>query len=424
MMEYMREKKSSKRIRVLMLILLTVLVPAGCGNAVKSGYTSAEDSLQADSVSAGEEQTSDGGGASADKRENTYIDEKAPEIKGLTYSDTMELSYAEGFRVDYYEEGYKIFQLRNGDAFILVPEGKEAPEDTEGYQILYAPLDHIYMAATSAMSLFDAIDAADAVTMTGTQQQGWYIDAPREAMKRGDMIYAGKYSSPDYEMLILNECDAAIESSMIFHTPEVQEMLRDLDIPVFVDQSSYEKSSLGRSEWIRLYGAMMDREDEAAAYFEEQSRIMDEVSGYEETGKTVAYFSVNSDGSCVIRRPEDYVSEMIRKGGGEYVFDSLKETDGNAATITISMEEFYSKAADCDYLIYNSTIEGGLRDKEELIGKNALFGEFSAVRKGNLWQVNRKMYQSTDKVSQFIRDVHIMLTDGDEAMLTFLEKVR
>ena len=43
------------------------------------------------------------------------------------------------------------------------------------------------------------------------------------------------------------ECDLAVESTMILHTPKVQEMIEDLDIPVFVDYSSYESHPLGRN---------------------------------------------------------------------------------------------------------------------------------------------------------------------------------
>ena len=44
-------------------------------------------------------------------------------------------------------------------------------------------------------------------------------------------------------------------------------MIEDLDIPVFVDYSSYESHPLGRTEWIKVYGAMLNKEKEAEAFF-------------------------------------------------------------------------------------------------------------------------------------------------------------
>lgn len=85
--------------------------------------------------------------------------------------------------------------------------------------------------------------------MSGAQASDWYIDHAKKAMEDGKILFAGKYSEPDYEMLIDEDCDLAIESTMILHTPKVQEMIEDLDIPVFIDRSSYESHPLGRTEW-------------------------------------------------------------------------------------------------------------------------------------------------------------------------------
>ena len=42
------------------------------------------------------------------------------------------------------------------------------------------------------------------------------------------MLYAGKYSAPDYEEILSEQCDRAIESTMIYHNPEVKEKLEQL----------------------------------------------------------------------------------------------------------------------------------------------------------------------------------------------------
>ena len=52
-------------------------------------------------------------------------------------------------------------------------------------------------------------------------------------------------------MLVDEDCDVAIESTMILHTPKVQEMIENLGIPVFIDRSSYEMHPLGRDVYKR-----------------------------------------------------------------------------------------------------------------------------------------------------------------------------
>lgn len=62
------------------------------------------------------------------------------------------------------------------------------------------------------------------------------------------------YSAPDYELILSKNCDLAIESTMIYHKPEVKEKLEQFGIPVLVEHSSYESHPLGRTEWLKLYG--------------------------------------------------------------------------------------------------------------------------------------------------------------------------
>ena len=111
---------------------------------------------------------------------------KGPGIDGLTYEFTMDLEYAEGFQVYYYKDGYKMIDIKGDAKFLVVPENQDVPDGVdEDYVILQQPLDHIYLAATSAMALFNAIDSLDNITMTGTQASGWYIENAVKAMDDG-----------------------------------------------------------------------------------------------------------------------------------------------------------------------------------------------------------------------------------------------
>ncbi|MCI6061603.1 MAG: ABC transporter substrate-binding protein [Dorea sp.] len=351
-------------------------------------------------------------------------EEEVPVVQGLEYERTMELDYAESFDVYYYREGYKLIDVHNDRRYLIVPEGSDAPEDLDSdIIVLEQPLDCIYLAATSAMALFDAIDSIGAIRMSGTQASGWYIEHAVEAMESGEMIYAGKYSEPDYELLINEGCDLAVESTMILHTPKVQEMIEDLDIPVFIDRSSYETHPLGRTEWVKLYAAMMNCEETAEAFFAEQTQVIEELKDFKNTEKTVAFFYVSTDGTVVVRKSEDYIPKMIEIAGGRYAFEDLKNEESDSAAVNLSMEEFYAVAQDADYLIYNSSIDHPIESVEDLIAKDELFREFKAVKEGNVWCTGKYLYQATDIVGNLITDIHLMLTDGEESQMTFLYHV-
>lgn len=312
---------------------------------------------------------------------------------------------------------------KDSPANININTNTDSSAITGKITVLQAPLDNLYVAATSSMALFDAAGAISQVKLTGTDAKGWYIDAPRQALENGSMVYAGKYSAPDYELLTVSGCDLAVESMMILHTPEVKEKLEELGIPVFIDTSSSETHPMGRTEWVRLYGILTGHEKEADEFFEKQIEIFAESDSYTDTGKTTAFFSITSNGNVIVRAADDYIPKMISLAGGHYIFTDLTKGTGNSASVRLSMEDFYNTAKDADYLIYNATIEKPVGSIRELCSKFALLSEFKAVQEGHVWQVRSSLYQSPDIAARMITDLRRMLTEQNGTEMTFLEPV-
>ena len=353
--------------------------------------------------------------------------EIAQELAGMKYDHSLELQYADQFAVDYYEGGYALITIAGGERFLLVPEDKEAPEGLDAdISVIQKPVQNIYLVATSAMDLFCALDGLDSISLSGTNADGWYIDKAKKAMEDGDIAFAGKYSAPDYELILSKNCDLAIESTMIYHQPEVQEKLEKFGIPVLVEHSSYESHPLGRTEWIKLYGVLLGKEDQAQKLFQEQVDKLKSVEDSENTGKTVDFFYINSMGAANVRKSNDYVSKMIELAGGEYIFHDPAEDDNALSTMNMQMEEFYAKAKDADYIIYNSTIDGELDSIDELLAKSSLLADFKAVKDGNVWCTGQNLFQETMGLATMIEDIHTMLTSDDPKLdsLTYMKKLK
>ena len=64
----------------------------------------------------------------------------------------------------------------------------------------------------------------------------------------------------------------------------------------------------------------MGKQKEAEEEFEREVSIMNELENIENTGKTVAFFYINSNGGVVTRKSDDYVPKMIEIAGGKYIF--------------------------------------------------------------------------------------------------------
>lgn len=352
--------------------------------------------------------------------------QKAGLGNGFKLVKSMDIEYANQFTVDYYEGGYKLITIGGDTRFLTIPEGEKKPGGISGDIIpLYQPLDNIYLVSTSAMCLFDALGRLDTIKLSGTRAEGWYIENARTAMEKGDILFAGKYSEPDYELILANSCPLAIESTMIDHSSEVKEKLESLGVQVLVDHSSLEKHPMGRAEWIKLYGALLDEEEKAQKLFDEQVSYMEQASESEPTGKTVAFFHVSSSGRIVARKSDDYVSKMIELAGGKYIFENLGDPEKNTSTETVEMEAFYAAAKDADYIVYNNIMGEEIESVDDLLRLHPLFENFKAVKEGRVWCTQKNMYQATMHFGQMIQDFNTMLMHegGEDSHLGYVYKL-
>lgn len=343
----------------------------------------------------------------------------------LIVEGSLKLLYANQFSVDYYSGDLTMITVGDGSHYLVVPEQGTVPQGLPaGVTVIRQPLDHIYLVATSAMDLFRSLNCVEQITLSGTDASGWYMEEVKQAMAEEKMFYAGKYSAPDYELILSKSCDLAIESTMIYHSPEVKEQLEELGIPVLVERSGYESHPLGRMEWLKLYAVLLDQEELAEACFNQQLEQLDRVMNQEPTGKTAAFFHISSNGYANVRSSGDYVAKMIELAGGIYI---PQDSDENAqSTMNLQMEAFYAAARDADYLIYSSTIGGELNSLSELLKKNSLLADFKAVKEGHVWCTEKNLFQETMGLGQVILDMHEIFTveEPDSHDLTYLYPLR
>ena len=408
---------TTKRLICALLAALMLLSLCACA----SGQSASEETAAPEPS-----ETADAPAEETSAEEETPEESAAPTWDSLVYDREMPRSYATQFKVEYSGESYKRITISDEQTtYLIVAEGAPVPEGIpEGVTVLQQPFNKIYLVASAAMDNFAQLNAIDHITLSGRKDTDWYIEAAAKAMQEGKMVYAGKYSEPDYELIVSSGCDLAIENTMIYHSPEVLEKLQSLGIPVLVESSSYEEEPFGRMEWIKLYAALMDLEDEATALFDEKMAAVSSVLDQEPSGKSVAFFYITSKGAVNVRKTGDYIAKSIVYAGGDYIgFD--EDDDGSSqSTVNIQMEAFYAKAKDADVIIYNSIVDGELETIDELVALSPLLADFKAVKEGNVWCLTKNFYQESLELGDLVLDVNAALTSPDSESLRFLRKMK
>ena len=102
------------------------------------------------------------------------------------------------------------------------------------------------------------------------------------------------------------------------------------------------------------------------------------------------------------------MAAMIGMAGGEYIMADVEtEKSGNTST---TFEDVYARCIDADYLFYvNFALK--FSSIEELVAYNSLFGDFKAVKEGNVYITAPNFTQSTAAIAGIIEDMHTVLND-------------
>lgn len=368
--EMTKTKGLLKRIAACVLVAAMTVSSAACGNSSQS---------------------------------NNTVNEAQQYSGKLEFDHSVEFKYADNVSIDCYKGGYRMIKINENDPILVVPEGMQVPSglDSDVY-VLQRPLTNMLISSTPTMSLINAIDCLDSVALTTTDVSGWYIDNVKTRMEAGSIKYVGSASEPDYELMAASGVNFAIFSSGV--SEDVTAKLKQLGIHLVIDQSNVGSHPLARVEWIKVYGAIFDKEDAANKAFEEQEKLVNSIDGTK-TGKSVAVFYITSKGVLYARNAGDYMAKMVTLAGGDYILDG-KVGVGKTGNEKMEPEAFYSYAKDADVIIYVWSMGGKPATLSDFVARSSILGDMKAVKEGNVWCTTPDFFQTSATIGNIISDIN------------------
>ena len=247
------------------------------------------------------------------------LDEKAPEIMGLSYQSETKVEHAEYFKIYHYDQGITLLEIdqKQKDAkedskstestdkedtadsgltpaqeeqlalykakivrYLIVPEDAEIPAGLDKEMIvIQKPKKSAYVGSEEVLEILDKLNATDQITSVGVKQKNCKVDGIVKAMKDKKIIYAGTYKKPENKKLMKSKCDLAILSNKILpdeknekkmsvedqqkRYEELAEKFVLLDVPMIVDRSADEEKDDAKAEWSKVYEAVFGLTDSA-----------------------------------------------------------------------------------------------------------------------------------------------------------------
>ena len=194
-------------------------------------------------------------------------------------ADTLPLRYAENLSIIDYA-GYSLVRLRNPwdtakllHTYILVDKALPLPDGLPaGATVVRTPLDRALVYSAVHCSLLKELGALGSISGVCDLK---YIRMPEiaEGHRNGTIADAGSSMDPDIERIIDLHPDAILLSP--FENSGGYGRVEKLNIPLIGCADDMETSPLGRAEWMRFYGRLFGKQQQADSLFAsvEQSYI-------------------------------------------------------------------------------------------------------------------------------------------------------
>lgn len=269
----------------------------------------------------------------------------------------------------------------------------------EGRTAISVPIGGAYVGDSVIMRMMtDEVDGNDFVKAVGSVTFVYSEQVKRE-------VEAGRYTEvltlanlegvDGVDVLIINDFTVAN-----FRNPDVSPG----DLPVFVSTESGERDPMGRAEWVKLFGVLIGRENQASDVFESiESRYS--------TIRDLA-FSARRRPSVLVNMPfpglngslatwalpggEQYTAALLRDANTDYLFTNDESKKGNTLSVDAVVGNFSSArywinmgrfpAVNDDTIDKLVADDGGIEERF----RNA-FKELAAVKCGNVWSQSREI---------------------------------
>lgn len=243
--------------------------------------------------------------------------------------------------------------------------------------VVYTPVGRGVMFSAPHCYLMGEIGAADAVSGVCDLN---YINLPylHKAVSEGRVADCGNGMSPSVERIVSVSPDA------LFVTPFEgvnYGQLANIGVPLVECADYMETSALGRAEWMKFYGMLVGRENEADSLFDVVKRNYADYKGRAVKSALRPRVITERVVSGVWYCPggESSMGQLLRDAGVDYVFAD----DRHSGSLTLSPEKVIEKAASADWWLFVNSGAGGL-DHNGLLTEYAGYKMIKAYREGHV----------------------------------------
>ena len=261
---------------------------------------------------------------------------------------------------------------RGAAYFDILPDGavvSVSPYDgTADTLRLEKPAVRLVCMSTSYIGFLEEIGAEDVVAGVSGR------DFVTNESVRSRAAEVGYEAAPDYERILSLRPDLVITYTVSSVLPTYVVKLRSLGVRVLILYEHLEPDPLGKASYVRLFGQLTGRREQADSVFEavraryESLSLPDDIPDRKKVLLNIPYGD-----QWYIPGAGNYLTKLIRDAGGEV----LGAAEGTGQSATVSVERAFALSQEADLWLH----PGLCRTKDELRSVHPLFGDFPVIHK-------------------------------------------
>lgn len=303
--------------------------------------------------------------------------------------DTVELRYAS--RISMVEHGaYTEVRLvdpwhegRTLQRYLLVPRADSAsvgqlPDGT----VVYTPVERSVVFSSPHSYLLYQIGAENA--LAGVCDAGYIVMADlRKRVQDGSVADCGNSMSPSQEKLMEIHPQALLVSP--YENGDGYARLARMGVPIVLCADYMETSALGRAEWMKFYGRLFGRRQQADSLFavveNDYNRLKTMAGRLKSRPSILTERLTGSVWYCPGGQSSKGI--LLADAGSCYPFAD----DTSQGSLALSAETVMDKAADIDVWAFVKTGNHPV-SRKELLGEYHGYAQLKAFRAGNVYTCN------------------------------------
>ena len=298
------------------------------------------------------------------------------------------IEYANGLEIHNYD-GFTVMKITKPwpDAtktytYVCAKSNENLPDSLYKYTFIQIPVSNLVATSTTHIPSLVALNETDKLIGFPHLE---YISSEivRKSIDLGHVKELSDNESLNFEKTIDLQPQVIIGLSMDSETSKFNQFEK-AGIPVIYNADWVETSPLGKAEWIKFFGVLFNKQEQATDYFNNIVKEYEDAKKQVEKQRskpTVLSGSVFQD---VWYMPQggSWMAQFINDAGGNYLWSDTQGT----GSLSLSFEAVFEKAMDADFWIG----PGEFNSFDQMLVANKHYGQFKAFQQKQVYSYSMK----------------------------------